>query len=675
MTVDRVDPKLAPGVLAAAAWLMGRENECDVTLLQRAHLIGLLRKGRSGGPWKCDGPLLAHLLRQRARSDRLPKDGAVLVGIGEMIARARAPEDAIESILGRLFRHTYPETVRLRILRQALDLARPKKTVSRSLSSIYETEILSIMDWKQITFADQWIRHPEPLGASYGYGIGFVARVLLLNDPARLRWLAKEADKRRILPAIVGSIGEACLWSKSAAQKALRSGVPLFVGFGVAKLRDGGEDGKGWKTSDIDTALVASGTPIEGRIHLSAFMLKKAVHAWHRQKDRPAENRRRLAILKIDPHQAIGGEHNAVHQIARLLEDALELERWLAAVILALDDALQTAARLDIDPKRLWTVFEPSLVDTPEIRHRFAMAHTEGPLRQAALEEALTTFDRLAGARHPERISKENFDAVRAERELAFWAANSQVELSKLKKQSDAGHDAARRIGRVEAALRDFVLQPFAATRFHERFQNSIGRWSVVLQFALLVALYDRKAPLIRLRDEALKSASAFLPVAERFAYNTTWAEAVAGLVADAVSPMEGTVVQGWIDDERQPALLRAQLIWGCPAILCNDLQLATALIDKVATRKATRAAAGRNASHLLDIFDRAAVAMIREKRFDLYNYLAIPYNKAVAKADAVLAKSVSLQTLLAALSADAEARQNLLSSPVWGHSRLSEVI
>lgn len=66
---------------------------------------------------------------------------------------------------------------------------------------------------------------------------------------------------------------------------------------------------------------------------------------------------------------------------------------------------------------------------------------------------------------------------------------------------------------------------------------------------------------------------------------------------------------------------------------------------------------------------------MIREKRFDLYNYLAIPYNKAVAKADAVLAKSVSLQTLLAALSADAEARQNLLSSPVWGHSRLSEVI
>lgn len=675
VTDDRVDPKLEPGVLAAAAWLMGRENECDATLLRRAHVIGLLRKGRAGGLWKCDGPLLARLLRQRARSGKSLKDGAVLIGIGEMIARAHAPEDEIEGILGRLFRHTSSETIRLRMLRQAVDLARPKKTAPRSLSPVYETEILSIMDWTQITLADRWIRHPRPLGTSPGYGIGFVARVLLRNDPRRLRWLAKEADKRRILPAIIGSVAEACFWSDRAAQQALRSGVPLFAGFGVAKLRDGGEDGKGWKASAIDAALVASGTPIEGRIHLSAFMLKEAVHAWHRQKDRPAENRRKRAILEIHPQQAMGGEHNAVHQIARLVEDAPELERLRAAVILARDDALQTAARQDIDPKTLWTVFEPSLVDTPEIRHRFAMAHTEVPLRQAALEEALTTFDRLVGVRHPERICNENFDAVRAEREFAFWAANSQVELSKLKKQRDAGHDAARRIGSVEAALRDFVLQPFAAARFHERFQNSIGRWSVVLQFALLVALCDRKAPLIRLRDEALKSASAFLPVAERFAYNPKWVEAVAGLVADALSTMEGTVVRGWIDDERQPVLLRTQLVWACPAILSNNLEFATSLIDEVATRKTTRAAAGRNASHLLDIVDRAAVAMKREDRPDLYSHLAIPHAKASAQTDAPLARSVSTETLLAALNADPNARMIVLEDPVWGRSRISEMV
>lgn len=674
MKDGRADPKLAPGVLAAAAWLMGRENEYEATLLQRAYVMGLLLKGRSGGLWKCDGPLLGRLLRQQARSGRLPKDGAVLVGIGEMIARAHAPEDAIESNLGRLFRHTYSEKVRLRILRQALDLARPKKNASRSFSSVYEIEILSIMDWTQITFADQWIRHPAPLGTSSGYGIGFVARVLLRNDPARLRWLAKEADERRILPAIVGSIGEACFWSESAAQKALRSGVPLFAGFAVAKLRDGGEDGTGWKTSAIDAALVASRTPIEGRIHFSAFMLKEAVHAWHRHKDRHADNRRRQAILLIDPQHAIGGERYADDEVERLRADEPSLVSRYTAVMLALEDALQTAAQQDTDPKKLWTVFEPSLVDTPEIRHRFAMAHADGPLRHAALEKALAAFDRLVGVRRPEKICNEDFDTIRAERELAFWAANSQVELS-IARKCDAGRDVGRRIGKVEKVLRDFVLQPFAAARFHERFQNNIGRWSVVLQFALLVALSDRKGPLIRLRDEALTSASAFLPVAESFAFNKEWVEAVAGLVADAVSTMPRTDVRGWIDNERQPALLRAQLIWGCPAILSEDLQLATSLIDKVATRKTARAPAGGNASCLLDIFDRAAVAMIRENRPELYTYLAIPYNKAVAQTDAVLARSVSLQTLLAALNADTEARQNLLNSPVWGHSRLSKAI
>lgn len=675
MTGDRADPRLTPGVLAAAVWLMNDERESEASLFKRAHVTGLLRKGRTGGPWHCNGPLLARLLRRRVLSGELPCHGAVLVGIGEMIAHGHAPKDEIECSLGRLFRRAYPEAARQRLFRQALDLVWSKASATQSSPSpVYESEQLSVMDWTQINFADRWMRHPVPLGSSFSYGLSFIARVLLRNAPTRLRWFANEADKRSLLPAVVGGVGETCFWNNEAPQQALRSGVPLFVGFGVARLRDGGEDGEGWKASAIDAALIDNRVSIEGRIHVSAFILKEAVHAWHRQKNRPAENRRQRALLEIDPSQARGGERHAIFQIERLKKEEPELEQRRSAVMLALDDALQTAAQQDIDPGKLWSVFEPSLVDTPEIAHRFAIAHADGLPRRAALEAALATFDKFVGVRHPETISGQSFEAFRAEREFAFWAARSQVELSKAKGH-DPGRDAARRIVKAEAALHAFALQPFAATRFNERFQNSLGRWSLILQFAFLVALSDPRAPFVILRDLALKSASSFLPVANRSGYDHRWADAVAGLVVDAVSTTQDNKARDWIDDEHQPALLRTQLVWACPAILETYLQRATSLVDEIAARKTIRADAGRNASDLLNIVDRAAAAMKREDRPDLYEHLAIPYSKAVAQTDAPLAKSVSLKTLLAALKADPDARTTLLKDPVWGQSSVSETL
>ena len=676
MMIGSAAPKLAPGVLGAVAWLMGREGEGEANLLLRASVIGLLRRGGAVGSWKCDGSLLTRLVRHRVRSGKLPKHGSVLIGIGEMTARSHADEDEIQSILCRLLRRAYPETSRLHLLQQALDVVRLEETVLRSSSSSmsYDKDELSIMDWKQITFAGRWMRHPEPLGSVFGYGLRLIVRVLLRNDPARLRWFASEAGKRGLLSATTIVVGEACYWNERTAKQALKSGVPLFVSFGVAKICDGGKDGDGSLASTVNAMLIDHKVAHEGRLYVSAFMLKQAVHAWYRQKDRLFENKRTRAILEIDPHQAIGGEREAVRQIERLREEAPELEMRRAAVMLELEDALRTAAQQNIDPHKLWSVFEPSLVDTPEIRHRFAMAHTDAALRRAALEEALATFDELVGVRHLETSCDENFDPIRSRREFAFWAANSQVELSKIKR-CDAGHDAARRIASVEPVLRNFVLQPFAATRFHQRFQNNVGRWSVMLQFAFLVALSDQKTPLVRLREDALKSASGFLPIAERFADDPQWMEAVAGLVADAVSAMQLTDVREWIDDERQPPLLRAQLIWACPAILSNSLHLAMSLVDKVVAPQATRAAANRNASYLFNILDRAAVSMLYKNRSDLYPYLAKLIDTAAAQAEAPLARSLSMQTLLAALNGDPGARIVLLESPIWGRSRLGEAI
>lgn len=670
---DKIDPCCTPGVLASVAWLLKGKDQCERSLSRQAHLIGLLRVARTGERWKCNGEILGRLIERRIRSGALPGHGAILIGIGEMIARSHAPDEKIERRLGFLFRRSCSDSERLKRLREALDIAKQcAPTKRRSLPTAFEPVTLSIMDWKQLNFANDWVQHPRPFGVFVGYGLGFITRLLLRNSPNRLRWFAAEADKRKILPAVVASLGEACCWDRKAAHRALQSGVPFFIGLGVARLRDGGEEGKGWNASSINKNLVMSGVSEEGRIHVSAFMLKEAVHAWHRQKNRPQENRRRQAVLQLEPRHAVGGEAYANDEIQRLSEEESVLEARQTSVMRALNDALQTAAQQDVDPKKLWSIFEPSLVDTPEIRHRFAMAHTEGAARCAALKASLAIFDEVMGVRHPETVCHTNFDRIRVDREFAFWMACSQIELSKSIGR-DVGHDAARRIGRVEKSLRNFVLQPFAASRFGLRFQDALYRWSSVLQFAFLVALSDLEAPLVQLRNHALESARPFLWVANRSAHDLRWVDPVIRLVVDAVSTMEMEHAWAWINDKSQPALLHAQLVWSHPSILEKKLALAKSLIEQVSARETSPTVPGYNAFALLDIVDRAASAFRREGRLNLAPLLNVPYSMAAMCEEAPLARSLPFDTLLAALSNEPEARKFLLENPVWGRSRVSE--
>jgi hypothetical protein len=672
MTDPRAVPKFSPPVLAAVTWLIGQKNASQSTVLLRAHVAGLLQKNGDGHFWKCNGSLLTRLIRHRVRAGKLPMQGAVFVGIGEMIARAHADEDELGSLLGRFFRHSYPEVIRLQVLRQTLGLLSSEKAVSTSSpSTIYEKVQFSVMDWKQITLADQWMQHPTPLGSHFSNGLRFIVRLLLRNDPARLLWFVNEAHKRGLLAETAAVVGEACFWREDSAYKALKSGVPLFVSFGVARIRHGNEDGEGKLASDIILELAGHNVAPEGRIYLCAFMLKEAVHAWHRHKDRPLDNQRAQAILAIDPHQAPGGERNAVHEIELLKNRAPDLERRLSGVQQALDDALRTAANLNINPHEGWPIFERSLVDTPVIRHRFAMAHSDQPRRLVALKEALAPFDKLVGVRHPKTICNEDFEAVRASWDFAFWAANSQVELSNIQ-GSNAGRDVGRRIAKVEPVLRGFVLQPFAFARFPTRFQNNIGRWSIVLQFAFLVALHDQICQRERLTNEALKSASAFMPVAERFAHDPRWVDIVSGLASDAVLTIHGQNVRTWVNKERQPPVFRAQLTWGCPKMLDEDLDFATSLLHEVVARKTNPATADRNASSLLDILDRAAVSMLQENRSDLFEHLAIPLEMAVSQSDAPLLKGLTTKLFFSALNADRGARKAFLENPLWAGSRLA---
>ncbi|MFE1602308.1 hypothetical protein [Methylobacterium sp. ID0610] len=662
-------------MLTAAAWLIDAKSDSERKLLKQAYLKCLLSRTAAGGRWDCDGLLLGRLIEQRMRSGDMPRQGAVLIGIGEMVARSHAPEEAIKAVLCRIFRRSSPESTILTCLTEALDLAQKHTSArQRAVSPIYKSQELSINDWNSLPLADGWMRHPAPVGAFAGYGLGFVTRLLLRGAPDRLRWFAAEADKRQILPAVVGAVGEACCWNEAVACKALQSGVPLFIGFGVARLLHGGEDGEGWKASSVDHMLTTSEVPLAGRVRVSALMLKEMVHAWHRQKDRPYENRRRRVLLRFEPKHAIGGERYAANEIERLAEEEASLEARRAAVMAALDDALHAAAQLDVDPGKLWSVFEPSLVDTPEIRHRFAAAHPEGPIRCAAFEASLAVFDEILGVRRPERICRENFESFRSGRDLALWAAHSQIMLSKANRR-DAGHDAARRIGRVEQALRNFVLQPFAASRFGELFQHALERWSLLLQFAFSVALLDSNAPLVRLRDLALQSALSFLPVGDRLCYSHKAVDFVAGLTADALTTASPEDCWKWINDENQPILLRAQIVWSRSDTIGVNCGLGESLIEKVAARETPPGFPGRNGSALFDILDRAAAMIKQDARLDLSPLLAAPYKRAAADINTPLAQSLDLATLLAALNGDADAHRQVREDAIWGQSRLSEVL
>ena len=430
------------------AWLVGSTEIRENDVLRRARLNDLLKRANNGNSWKCDGQILGRMIVRRLRFGKLPQHGQILIGIGEMIARSHAAEDAIEQEFQRLFRPFQSEAIISRRLREALDTARPHVGTQRRTRPLttYVDQAVSINDWQCLRAAGDWMRYPTPLGDFAGYGLGFVVRLQLRHTTERLRWFAKEADERRLLLPVVGAVREACFWSKSAARKAMHSGIPFFVGFGVARLRDGGEDGKGWTASELDDVLAEHQVPFEGRMHVSALMLKEAVHAWHRQKDRPYENQRRRALLRLEPKHAVGGERYAQAEIERLVAEEASLDARRTAVLAALDDALRTAARHDVAPNELSGVFEPSLVDTPEIRHRFAIAHATGPIRCAALQASLTALDELIGARRPENICEDNLDTVRAGREFAYWTAASQIELSKASGR-DAGHRAIQRRG------------------------------------------------------------------------------------------------------------------------------------------------------------------------------------------------------------------------------------
>lgn len=663
-----------PGVLESLRWLFGDRRLPESGLIRFARMKGLLDGYGDGKHWTCDGAMLARLVEACIRV-RVPDHGAVLVGIGEMMARAHDSEARVEAALGRIFHGSVPEPVRSRIFREAVEFYGDSKAKMRRGSvSVYTPHSLSIMDWNQIDLAATLIQSPQLYRGAALWGVRLVARLCMKTAPERLRFLAREADYQEALPAVVAAVVDTCRWDGDASQSLLRSGVPAFISLGVACLRDGGEDGKGWKASRLDDALRDSGVPPHGRRRLSAFVLKEAVHAWYRQKDRLAENKRRQVLLRLEPSRATGGERYAADEMARLKREEPELGWRRVAVHASLEDALTTAASHGCDPADVWNIYEPSFVDTAEIRHRFAMLHPAGNSRIAALKKALDAFDRVVGIRRPAEAFREMLDVAGRRNDLAWWAANTQIALS-AERGTDAGHDTARHIAGLEQAARELALQPLASSRFGDRFQGALARWSVVLQFAFAVALTAPAAPLVRLRDLALESARKFLPVSNEFSYDIGNVDSVIKLTSDAICSCDEAVMNDWIGDSHQPMSLHARIIWENPIILSRNRLIARSLIDRIMSRPSGRRMSSRNAVDLVDILDRFAATSLNhcddETRADL-RYL---YAAAASYTDNPLTRSIDVETIISSVAGERDAANSLLNDPIWNTGRLAMVV
>lgn len=669
-------PQSTPGVLKTVHWLIGKNSLNEEYTLNRAYMFNLLKQPKMGERWNCNGRVLVHLIERRIRSNGIPNSGAILIGIGELMARSHTPRGRIENAVGSIFSNLKREKELRRILRESLAIV-SAKTPKNELkqNSIYDYQELSVMDWNSIELVRSMkMQTPHIIRISGGFGIDFVAQMILHRKPSFLRSFLEDAFSHNLLDVVVGAISTACVFEHDAAAKALRSRVPFLVLLGVANLIDGGQDGKGKRASEIDNTLAECGVSTYGRMRVAAFILKESVHAWFRQKDRPAQSKRRVALLRLDPSKASGGEKYASSEIDHSLQMQNQLDDWCTATNDALNDALQNAASQNPHTDKSWELFESALLSNPELINRFAMYHPEGKSKITALKKSLNIFEIIIGAKKPKSALNQKYESYNHGDEIALWAAIAQIALSE-HEDTDIGRDTAHKIHELEKVVREFTLQPLAVTRFQSHFQSALLRWAHLLQFALKVVLSKPSNQLVKLRESSLNSSSLFMPVACKFSNNALEVSTVTNLTTDVILTCETALIKDWISNISQPEIIRAQLIWSQPEMLNKNPTLAVLLVNEIYHMPAPLGQSDFGTHELLNIFDRAIVAQWENQQTDIVSHLKHLYDTAVQNSHNALAQSLKFTTFHSILCCDESAFKQVLSSPVWGNSRLAQKI
>jgi hypothetical protein len=619
-----------PSVTRALGWLLDLPADAPERIIfMRAKTRGLLQEP-SAVDWKVDGAAMLRLL-QRAlhrmpfRPDQL---GLVLHGIGEFAARCHA--DLLRPFPSRLNQRTrlLPGTALEAAFQESGQLVHPTHVYEHAAAQALLQQPLS---WKTLEYATAVISNPHRVGGGGRFGFRFVVKLFARTNVAGLdRWIRrnKVADPR--LAAVVGALADDLIWqgsSETLARRLLQSANPLIRCLGAAAiLHHPLRTAPPHTYGECCRIFTAGGIDAADAIWMASPRLKNAIHARYGGEHSLPQIRARRRYIEIKPDAAIGGTRHAQAECERLEREEAQCVANIAATENAIEQTLDDMARCWPSgglSKEQMQWLDTAFVQTVEIRHRLAVKLPPGANRIALLETNIRQMKDAVGISHAvPQVFDEHF-GIHADRlmPLLWWSAQSHCERYKDDKRG-IGRQASLSLQHIVQAAEATLAEPFLAARQYTRWSSALGRLTCSHFWALLVVAATPPhyaAQISGLRDLAVSHIARLLRVS-RNEYRDE-GDLRARLIITAISHLSEAQAGEWAIDEKLPDHARAFAMWGAPALVREQPELASDLLRRAAQKPLSAHGNDRQVNMVVTLVDWAVA---RTSSSETEEYLAL---------------------------------------------------
>jgi hypothetical protein len=673
-----------PSVHAALSWLLDELSAENRQIPPGARDKGLIISDQ-GPHWKADGEIITRLAE--AAISKLPSDpnrlGELLHGIGEIAARCHAP--ILPDLFVNELRLRQPE-----LLAEAFDAAvrcdgqTPRQTDISNVA-LGQWIARSTLAWSTFDQAVAHIGHPTHVFG--GFGLKFVARVLICTDPSVIdTWISGHPDHPAI--SIIGSAALTMVFPfdhGAAVAPLLKSTTPAIKCLGAAAIVCPLGIQPELSLHDCHKTLIDAGFTPADAIWLSGMRIKNAIHARYRIEHGREQNTARLRYIEKNPDKAIGGIRNAQFEIDNSRRQLERADSAYAELLPKLEDMLSDMAAdwpnnglSDEQMRYLEFIF----VDTAEIRHCLAMKLSHQKNRNWLLKRnirQLADFVGLTG--HPEDVSEEYFlpDEKRFP-PLAAWAAQSLVAL-----YNDDNRGVGRRtsdlVGGVAKAAEWLIEQPFISGRRPDAWQAVTTRAACACRFAFMVVssvAEERRETVTQLNSLALdftfKLMSARnLPDRSGPQFHQLMTQAVGHM---QMLPDPDMLREKWALASALPYSVRALAIWSSPSLVEKHQRLARDLFRGTCTLPMSRGGYNLGMSHMLTLLDLAIASAAGAQKSDLISDIKRLWVESYADWMPIAPQYESIaEKLVLAIERDGPERTEIVNDAVFASSLCRRLI
>ncbi|WP_164669180.1 hypothetical protein [Pectobacterium brasiliense] len=652
-----------PEITHTLRWLYGNRKGTDASVFHHAKRRGLITLLKHQD-WKCDETLLLRLLKKQVRTSPLPLNGAVLAGIGEMLARSHTEnleaEKIVIYILKRLLRN--PGAYK-KCISEAINSAIMKHIAQkRSGGDIFSIPVNNYNDWKETRLVFGLVERGFKDYQRGEYALSFLSRLMLIHRPDYMGHFVAEVAAHVPINTIVGEVAELSCFYPNLADAAMRTRVPVFVMVGAFSLGIEFD----WRPRMPLTSLVGRlkelCIPSEGVTHICIRLVNEARIALRQYNQKIADTQGRIRQVKHNPHKTDYDTSSLPYVLDR---EQILLEKLQEKLQLAENDftlALNATAGVCEIAEKTWEAFISISHQDAEYICRFALAH-EGETRSFMLGKALSIFGKQLASQECWSFINDDYSA--------YWYAKAQVALS-IELGVDPGHAAGQRIYKIESNLRERTQAPFAVVR-NADFTNDIKLWAKLLDFAFHVALsFDDVQK--RLCNDALNSARQFFPIASRSLLdNFKLLRVIAAHAANALLNFQEDKAREWLDDPLIPDVAKAYIIWSQSALLEDEIKRANTLAVSVKQLYPDELESINALTSLVDyaFSAHANVPVTKNVKEGLYGL----WDLLPDTGEYTFVKLLTADIILAAFRGDKSARQQVIDDYFWVHSRIGQLI